>query len=765
MFWADKIAKDIVDSGKYMPYWVDDMKTPSGRIHVGSLRGVVIHDFVYKALLSVGQKATFTYVFEDQDPMDGLPSYLDEKKWSRYLGQPLFTIPSPDGKAAHYGRYYAEEFKSVFNKIGCHPQIIWMSDMYKSGRMNDYIRICLDSASEIRKIYAEMYKKKLPDNWYPFQIVCPVCGKESTTKVTEWDGSEVTFTCNVEAVEWTKGCGNTGKASPFSGNDTYAGKLPWKVEWPVKWKVIGVTVEGAGKDHMSAGGSHDIAKQICARVIHTEVPYPVGYEFFLVGGRKMSSSKGLGTSSKEISDIVPPYLLRFIFARTDYNQAINFDPVGNMYIPDIFDEYDRCWQAYIDGTDEALARTFELSQVGDVPKKTSVFLPRFRDIANFIQLPNVDLVSKFEEIKDSVLSQQEKDILKERVTYAFVWLDKYAPDEYKYQISNISIKDIQLSAPQWKFLNKLSGVWEAADDPEKLQSEIFQLAKSQQLDLKEAFNALYTVTLDKSHGPRAGWLLKKFPKQEVIARLMLNKSVVRTDKIKVISNFQKPEYFEIDPHVKEKYSSVSIGIAFIKGVAIKGRDENLEPEKADFLSSVAGITTEQLNQYSELLSYRKLYKEMGVDWHSRRPSPEALLRRIATGKGLYTVNTCVDAYNLVVMKHRVSVGAFDAANVQFPTVLRYAGAGDEILLLGDKESTKYTAKELAYYDKIGGYNIDFNYRDAQRTMVTEKTKDIWVNVDGVFDISPEQVERSLRESVEMIINYCGGKVEFEGVVI
>ena len=38
-----------------------------------------------------------------------------------------------------------------------------------------------------------------------------------------------------------------------------AGKLPWKLEWVAKWKVLPVTVEGAGKDHMGAGGSHKVA--------------------------------------------------------------------------------------------------------------------------------------------------------------------------------------------------------------------------------------------------------------------------------------------------------------------------------------------------------------------------------------------------------------------------------------------------------------------------------------------------------------------------
>ena len=91
--------------------------------------------------------------------------------------------------------------------------------------------------------------------------------------------------------------------------------------------------------------------------------------------------------------------------------------------------------------------------------------------------------------------------------------------------------------------------------------------------------------------------------------------------------------------------------------------------------------------------------------------------------------------------------------------------GEKILLLGDKEPTEFRPIELAYFDKLGGYNIDFNYRDARRTMVTEKTTDLWINVDGVYDITPEKVQKSLHESVERIIKYCGGKVEMEGVII
>ena len=119
----------------------------------------------------------------------------------------------------------------------------------------------------------------------------------------------------------------------------------------------------------------------------------------------------------------------------------------------------------------------------------------------------------------------------------------------------------------------------------------------------------------------------------------------------------------------------------------------------------------------------------------------------------------------MVMRNRISVGAFDADKVVFPTTLRFAEEGDEIILIGNKEPVKYTAKELAYYDQKGGYNTDFNYRDAQRTMVTDKTKNAWINVDGIYDTTPEKVQKTLDEALDLILKYCGGKLEFKGVAI
>ena len=375
MFWSDKIAKEIIESGAHTPYWVDDMFTPSGFAHIGSLRGPLVHDIVYRSLIDAGKKTTFTYIFNDFDPIDGLPPELVAKS-SPYLGFPLRMAPSPVDGYKSFADYFTRDFQKVLLDLGVRAEFRYSWDMYHAGKFDGVICEVLDHASEIQEIYQRVSgSKKRDKGWLPLQVVCEKCGRLGTTRVHAWDGTMVTYTCEPSMVTWARGCGFTGKTSPFTDPKNSAhhpGKLPWKVDWPAHWKVLGVTIEGAGKDHSSAGGSRDIAKELCKEVFHIDNPYNLPYEFFLIGGKKMSSSKGLGLKGRDLTGVLPASVGRFLFTRTDYRQAIEFDPVGTMAIPDLFDEYDRCWQAYNNDGDENLTRAFVLSQINDIPKKVKV---------------------------------------------------------------------------------------------------------------------------------------------------------------------------------------------------------------------------------------------------------------------------------------------------------------------------------------------------------------------------------------------------------
>ncbi|HEX7017830.1 MAG TPA: lysine--tRNA ligase [Patescibacteria group bacterium] len=531
--WLDKVATGILkwqEKNTIEQLHVDDMKTPSGRVHTGALRGVLLHDLVAKVLKTkTDQPVVSTYVFNDMDSMDGLPAYLDKSVYEQHMGKPLYKIPKPElsecginlekateeeladfAKAKNFAELYAFDFLHAFRKLGCSQEIVWSHDLYESGQMDETIRTVLNKVDVLKKIYRQVAEYELPEKWFPFQVICPNCGKVGTTLVTDWDGEQVTYECQPNKVTWAKGCGHSGKVSPFGGT----GKLLWKVDWPAHWAVMGVNVEGAGKDHTSAGGSRDMANAMCQPVFNIPVPFDIPYEWILIRGAKMSSSKGVGTSAREFTELFPAEVGRFLFVNKHYGQVIDFDP-ATMAIPDLFDEYDHSARIFWgeDEGDQRFGRSFELSQVGEVP--TQYFLPRFRDVATWMQHPELNLVEKFEEVKGGSLTARELAELELRQHYAQIWLDRYALEEFQLTPkTEMPEKAKELSEEQKKFLAEMNTLIDSQDwKPEELQQALFDLAKST-IGAKQGFQAIYLAFLGKTAGPRAAWFLLSIDKEQ-----------------------------------------------------------------------------------------------------------------------------------------------------------------------------------------------------------------------------------------------------------
>ena len=517
MFWADRIAdeigsklKDRIAAG---PLVIRDEKTASGRVHVGSMRGAAIHGAISEVLTERGIANTFYWEINDFDPMDGLPVYLDEATYRPYMGKPLYTIPSPDlptgqagGKAKNYAEYFAQEFTNVIEEAGFHPQYYRASELYFSGRMNGVIRAALLHAETIRRIYKEVSGGEREESWLPLSVICENCGKIGTTRATLFDGEQVTYECG-NFVDWAKGCGHKGTVSPFDGN----AKLPWKVEWAAKFKVMNVAVELAGKDHYTKGGSREIAERISREVFEYEPPWGTLYEFFLVGGKKMSSSKGAGSSAREIADLLPPHIFRLALLGKEIRQTVDFEPAGDT-IPVLFDTYDRLAEHYFEGERDDQSRLFLFVHFPEERKKLApVFHVRFSQVVFLVQMPHLDIFEEAARIKGSPLTDEEREDLKERSQYAKKWLDAHAPEEYKFELQKDTVPEgARNFSPEIK--NAFGEILRYIEtsttlDGQELHTKLHEIRKESGVEAGPFFGALYQSFLGKNSGPKAGWFL------------------------------------------------------------------------------------------------------------------------------------------------------------------------------------------------------------------------------------------------------------------
>jgi lysyl-tRNA synthetase class 1 len=511
--WVDLLGEELLNSGPG-PHVVNDAKTPSGPVTVGSLRGIIMHDCIARALKDAGAPVEFLYGFDDYDPMDGLPPSLPH--YARYMGMPFANIPSPDGRASSYGHCYAAEFTEVFTALGAHPRIYYTSEMYRAGRFDDAIRRALDQVEVIREIYRTVtHSRRIDDRWWPVQILCEHCGRIGTTNITGWDGREVEYECAPDKVAWAQGCGHRGKRSPFGGG----AKLLYRVEWPAKWTILGVTVEGAGKDHMTRGGTHDVASAISARVFGRTAPYAFAYEFLLFAGKKMSTSAGVGATAREIVEVLRPELARFLIVRPVPRRQISFDPGGDT-IPNLYDEYDRAAAAYFRETENPdLARTFYYSRVGG--EQTRCYRPRFVKVAYLVQMRQVNLEHAVARDKGSPLTEADRVELRLRAADAQRWLATYAPDHYKFEVRARLPEGVAAFTPaQRQYLARVAeALGSRSWTGEELHAKLHELKEELGLSPRDAFGAIYQAFLGKDSGPQAGWFLTALDGQFVVGRL------------------------------------------------------------------------------------------------------------------------------------------------------------------------------------------------------------------------------------------------------
>jgi lysyl-tRNA synthetase class 1 len=526
MEWADELAARVTG-----PQVVNDSKTPSGTVHVGSLRGPVILDVITRALRAAGRETTLLYGVDDLDPMDA-QALLTPDAVEREMGRPLAHIPDQAGDGhASYARHHAQVFIDTFAGLGIRPdRYYWMSEHYAAGDMDPYIRIALDRAAVVREVYQRVANVRHPDTWHPISVICPTCGRVGTTIVSKWDGEKVFFECRPDLVTWARGCGSSGWVSPFGG----AAKLPWNLEWAAQWSLFGVTIEPCGKDLATAGGSRDRSDAIAREVFEREPPINVPYEFLNIGGRKMSTSKGRGTPAHVIAEVVPPEQLRLLFLRPRPNQAIEFDPDGTDAIPRLFDEFDRLGDA-IAGRDvkgelpPGFANVFRYSLLdpnADHEAEAARFRFPFAHLATLVQIPGVDVLESAAAEKGGPLDASEQAGLERRVTAARGWLENYAPEDARIAVQpTLPDAAAGLEPAERQFLGALAdraSELTAAPIPaggEAWQAAIFETATAGGLKAGRAFRAIYLAFLGRPNGPRAGWLLAKLEPEFIVNRL------------------------------------------------------------------------------------------------------------------------------------------------------------------------------------------------------------------------------------------------------
>jgi len=500
--------------------------SPSGPVHLGNLRELMVPHLVADEVRKQGAPCRHILSWDDYDRLRRVPAGFPAS-FAGYIGRPLSAVPDPCGRHPSWAEHFKDPLRESLARLGVRVTEISQTQMYTSGAYAAQIVTAMRRRADIRSVLAKYQTRRGQDaddddpratsarDYYPFKPYCAACGRDDTT-VTSFDDetTEITYTC---------ACGAHEGPAPIA---RVAGKLVWKVDWPMRWAYERVTFEPAGVDHSSPGSSFTVGGELVSKIFGGEMPLHFGYAFVGTSGgsSKMSGSAGRAPTPADALEIFEAPLVRWLYARRRPEQSITlaFDQeVGRVY-----DEWDALSRRVADGTADVPSRTVFARASGTAEGPLPV-TPRplpFRTLASVADITAGDETQILRILRDLTAPEPvvTLDEVRPRLDCAQAWVAGYVAPADRTQVRAgpdtarlASLTDEERSgvklltegmAADWS----LGGLTTLLYGIPKLLRGL-PISAPPTADLKAAqrawFILLYQLLIDKDTGPRLPTLL------------------------------------------------------------------------------------------------------------------------------------------------------------------------------------------------------------------------------------------------------------------
>ena len=214
----------------------------------------------------------------------------------------------------------------------------------------------------------------------------------------------------------------------------------------------------------------------------------------------------------------------------------------------------------------------------------------------------------------------------------------------------------------------------------------------------------------------------------------------------------------ISKEVLEKYPDFVTGVIFAENVDNRGETNEIVRLINEQMETVKKtLSLEDLAEKPFIANWRKAYVAFGTKPSSYYASSEALLRRILKGKGMPHINNIVDIYNYISIKYRTPVGGEDFDKLRGDLSLRFADGSEKFTPLGSEENEPPEEGEVVYADEKEVVCRRWNWRESDKTKLTEDTKRFILVIDALPPVTKDVVKTALKEAQELLEKYCNAK--------
>ena len=201
----------------------------------------------------------------------------------------------------------------------------------------------------------------------------------------------------------------------------------------------------------------------------------------------------------------------------------------------------------------------------------------------------------------------------------------------------------------------------------------------------------------------------------------------------------------------------------ISVLVVKELDNTVDESKDPYFKSLLDkgakraeeyITDDNFTQNEVIQEWRQAFSKFKTK-KGARSSIEALLKRVSQGREFNPINPLVDIYNSVSLSYAVPCGGEDLEKIAGNLRLGKAKGGEPFFPLGAESDAPALPEEIIYYDDEGAVCRCLNWREAQRTMLTEETKDAVLVIEAINAEQAVRAQSAMQELQDLVKDYFG----------
>jgi len=184
--------------------------------------------------------------------------------------------------------------------------------------------------------------------------------------------------------------------------------------------------------------------------------------------------------------------------------------------------------------------------------------------------------------------------------------------------------------------------------------------------------------------------------------------------------------------------------------------------RAEIAREVAAVRTRfatptEVRSIPEVLAFQEMLRKVGVNPRREQPSIERLLTLALKRGDLPAINSLVDAYNLVSIRSRCSMGAHDLDRIALPITLRLLTGRESFTPLGTAAAVPVTAGEYGYVDGHDRVLCRLDLLQAEFSKVTEQAVNVVLIIEGTAAYAPDA--QTFANAIDLVMRHCGGTAE------